>query len=105
LLKLFGGTYAEKSEAWRQASPALHASAGEPPFLIVHGEMDKLVPIAQSERLAAALKTAGVPVELLRVKNAGHGLRADKPTDPPAKPDPKALQAAILAFFDKNLKQ
>jgi hypothetical protein len=42
---------------------------------------------------------------LLRVKNAGHGLRADKPTDPPAEPDSKALQAALLAFFDKHLKQ
>ena len=105
LIKLFGGTYAEKTDAWRQASPALHASADAPPFLIVHGENDKLVPIAQSERLAAALKKAGTSVELLRVKNAGHGLRADKPTDPPAEPDSKTLQATILAFFDKCLKK
>ncbi len=105
LIKLFGGTYAEKNEAWRQASPALHAGADAPPFLIVHGENDKLVPIAQSERLAAALKKSGATVELLRVKNAGHGLRADKPTDPPAEPDSKTLQATILAFFDKCLKK
>jgi len=105
LIKLFGGTCAEKPDAWRQASPALHASADTPPFLIVHGELDKLVPIAQSEQLAAALKQAGTPVELLRVKNGGHGLRADKPGDAPAEPDPKAQQAAILAFFDKQLKK
>lgn len=105
LIKLFGGTYAEKTDAWRQASPALHAGADAPPFLIIHGENDRLVPIAQSERFVAALKKNGTPVELLRVKNAGHGLRAEKPGDPPADPDPKAQQAAIVAFFDKHLKK
>ena len=104
LVKLLNGTYAEKPEAWRQASPALHANAGEPPFLIVHGELDHTVPIAQSEQLAAALKQAGVPAELLPIRNAGHGLRAEKPTDTPAEPDTKALQASIVAFFDLNLK-
>jgi acetyl esterase/lipase len=105
LIKLFGGGYAEKTDAWRQASPALHVDARTPPFLIIHGENDRLVPIAQSERLAAALKKSGTPVELVRVKNAGHGLRSEKPGDPPAEPDPKAQQAAIIAFFDKQLKR
>jgi acetyl esterase/lipase len=105
LEKLFGGTYEEKKDAYRQASPALHANATTPPFLIVHGENDKLVPIAQSERLADALKKAGATVELLRIKNGGHGLRAEKPADPPAEPDLKAQQAAMLAFFDKHLKK
>ena len=104
LIKLFGGTYAEKADAWRQASPALHASAAAPPFLIVHGENDKLVPIAQSERLATALKHAGVPVDFIRIKNAGHGLKGDKPTDPPADPDSQTLRVAMIAFFDKHLK-
>ena len=104
LVKLFGGTYAEKPGLWRHASPALHATADAPPFLIVHGEKDALVPIAQSERLAAALKSAGASVDFIRVKNAGHGLRADVPGTPPAEPDANALQAAILAFFDKQLK-
>lgn len=104
LVKLFGGTFAEKEKLYRQASPALHASETAAPFLIVHGENDKLVPIAQSERLEAALKKTGASVEFLRIKNAGHGLRAEKPTDPPADPDPKALQAAMVAFFDKHLR-
>ena len=104
LVKLFGGSYAEKTALWRQASPALHATSEAPPFLIVHGEKDALVPIAQSERLAVALKSAGASVDFIRVKNAGHGLRSDAPGTPPAEPDPNALQAAILAFFDKQLK-
>jgi len=104
LVKLFGGRYAEKAALWRQASPALYAAADAPPFLIVHGEKDSLVPIAQSERLAEALKTAGASVEFIRVKNAGHGLRADAPGAPPAEPDANALQAAMLAFFNTQLK-
>jgi acetyl esterase/lipase len=103
LVKFFGGTYEQKTDVWRQASPALHASADTPPFLIVHGELDKLVPISQSERLAESLKRAGVKVELLRVKNAGHGLHAEKPNDPPAEPDWKAQQGAMLRFFEEKL--
>jgi dipeptidyl aminopeptidase/acylaminoacyl peptidase len=70
----------------------------------LHGEEDHLVPIAQAEHMAAALKAAGVPVDIIRVKNAGHGLRADKPGDPAADPDPEAQHAAILTFFDRHLK-
>jgi acetyl esterase/lipase len=105
LIKLFGGSFAEKADAWRQASAALHVSADTPPFLILHGENDHLVPIAQAEHMLAALKAAAIPVELIRVKNAGHGLRPDKPGDPAADPDPEAQHAAILAFFDQHLKK
>jgi len=105
LLKLFGGSYDAKMDAWKQASSALHVTAQTPPFLILHGEQDHLVPIHQAEEMAAALKTAGVPYELIRIKNAGHGLRADKPTDPPADPDPTAQQNIILHFFDQQLKK
>ena len=104
LVKLFGGSFAEKPDPWRQASAALHVSADTPPFLILHGEQDTLVPITQAEHMAAALKAAGIPVEFIRVKNAGHGLRAEKP-GALADPDPEAQHAAILAFFDKNLKR
>ncbi len=104
LVKLFGGTYAEKTSTWDQASPALHAKAGDPPFLIVHGEVDSLVPISQAERMIAALEKAKVPVEVIRVKGGGHGLRAEKPSDPPAEPTPQALEQAIISFFNKQLK-
>jgi acetyl esterase/lipase len=105
LIKLFGGSYDAKTDAWKQASSALHVSAQTPPFLIIHGEEDHLVPIKQAEEMAAALKKAGVPYEMVRIKNGGHGLRADKPSDPPAEPDTKAQQDIILHFFDQQLKK
>jgi acetyl esterase/lipase len=105
LIKLFGGSFAEKPDAWRQASAALHVSADTPPFLILHGANDHLVPIAQAERMLAALKAAGIPAQFIPVKNAGHGLRPEKSGDPAADPDPEAQHAAILAFFDQHLKK
>ena len=56
-----------------EASPISHVSAGDPPFLLMHGDADQVVPFDQSERMASALEQAGVPVKLLRVRGGGHG--------------------------------
>jgi acetyl esterase/lipase len=58
--------------ALADASPVTHVTAGAPPFLLVHGTADWLVPYAQSEQLAAALTDAGVPVHLVPVEGAEH---------------------------------
>jgi len=54
------------------ASPITHVTPGAPPFLLVHGTADWLVPYAQSEQLAAELTGAGVPVRLVPVEGAEH---------------------------------
>jgi acetyl esterase/lipase len=54
------------------ASPVTHVRADSPPFLLVHGTADWLVPYAQSEQLHAALTAAGAPAELVPVEGAGH---------------------------------
>ena len=54
------------------ASPVTSVTADSPPFLLVHGTEDHLVPYSQSEALAAALTAAGVPVRLLPVVGADH---------------------------------
>ena len=41
------------------ASPITHVTPDAPPFLLVHGTADWLVPYAQSEQLHAALTAAG----------------------------------------------
>ncbi|MCX6901599.1 MAG: alpha/beta hydrolase [Verrucomicrobia bacterium] len=103
-LGLFGAPFKAKPEPWRDGSPIIHVKPGCPPFLIVHGDADKTVPFAQSEQLAAALKKAGVPVQLLRVKGGGHGMMAAKDA-PPAKPNPQVIRDTVTAFFDKHLKK
>jgi len=71
--KLVGGRLKEKADVVRLADPIAFVTKDDPPFLIVHGEDDKLVPINQSEILHEALQKIGVPSTFVRVPNAGHG--------------------------------
>lgn len=76
LMKLFGGKMSEKQDLVKLASPALHVKkegAKYPPFLIVQGDKDPLVPHEQSRELAAKLKEAGGSAELVIVEGEGHG--------------------------------
>ena len=91
---LFGGTVAEHKEMALAASPVHYVDKDSPPFLIEHGTVDNVVPIAQSEELAADLKKVGVEVTLNKVEGKGHG---DGMT-------PKGWLDHISAFFDKHLK-
>jgi acetyl esterase/lipase len=104
VLGLAGAPFKEKPAVWKQLSPIIHVTPDDAPILIVHGDKDTTVPIVHSERFEAALKKAGVPVEFLRVKGGGHGMAAPK-GEPPAEPDSNAINAAVLAFFDKHLKK
>ncbi len=54
------------------ASPLSHVRAGAPPFLLVHGDRDGLVPHSQTDLLAAALAGAGVEHEVVTVEGADH---------------------------------
>ena len=59
----------------REMSPIEHIAPGLPPFLLVHGTADTVVPYEQSERMLKRLKDAGVAAELITVEGGGHGLR------------------------------
>ena len=49
------------------------ARPGLPPFFLCHATNDKVVQLPNAELLAAALRQASVPVELLIVPTGGHG--------------------------------
>ncbi len=55
------------------ASALYYVSSNDPPFLILHGMIDNQIPIAQSERLYAALIAAGVDANIIKIPSAGHG--------------------------------
>ncbi|HEV7189533.1 MAG TPA: alpha/beta hydrolase [Blastococcus sp.] len=58
--------------ALADASPITHVTRDAPPFLLVHGTADWLVPYDQSEQLHAALTAAGVDSRLVPVEGAQH---------------------------------
>jgi alpha-L-fucosidase 2 len=56
-------------------SPINYVSATSPPFLLIHGTDDNVVPFAQSERFCDKLHAAGAVCDLYRVEGGGHGVR------------------------------
>jgi acetyl esterase/lipase len=91
---LIGTKLDDKAKA-DAVSPVHYVSTDAPPFLILHGTHDTLVPYAQSVQLEAALKAQGVPVWLQTLPGAGHG--------GPLFSKPAVLQLT-QNFFDKHLK-
>ena len=57
-----------------EGSPLKHASAIKVPVLLVHGDMDMNVHSLESQKMEAALRSAGTPVEFLHFRNLDHQL-------------------------------
>jgi len=71
--QLVGGPIQERPAKVARANPVTYVTPEAPPFLIVHGDRDPLVPYGQSLLLVDALRAAGVPVTFYTVVGAGHG--------------------------------
>jgi acetyl esterase/lipase len=69
---LLGAPAPSVPELAAQASPITHVSPSAPPFLLLHGEDDRLIPCVQSVRLHTALVEAGVTAEILLYEGADH---------------------------------
>ncbi len=63
--------------AWER-SAMKHIAAAHTPTLILHGENDNDVPIAEAEQLFIALKDLGVDTVFVRYPREGHGLSETK---------------------------
>jgi acetyl esterase/lipase len=73
--QLLAGPPATYIDRARVASPVTYVSRHAPPMLLVHGNGDETVPVAQSKLLAAKLRRAGAKdVSLVIVKGAPHGV-------------------------------
>src|SRR5262249_43340090 len=55
-----------------QISPARLVPPEAPPFLLIHGDADSVVPLQQSELMLAALKKAGADAQLIVKAGGGH---------------------------------
>lgn len=80
-------------EIGKEISPVTHASADDPPTLIIHGDADELVPIQQAELVLAALEKEGVQTKLVSKPGAAH-----------VWPDWMKDLETLADWFDEHLK-
>ncbi|QIF05272.1 prolyl oligopeptidase family serine peptidase [Roseimicrobium sp. ORNL1] len=93
--KLLGGAPLENKDKAAQANSITYVTKDDPPFLIVHGDSDRTVPLNQSEALHAALKQAGVSTHFHVIHGAGHGGPGFAGEN---------IDAMVSTFFEQNLK-
>lgn len=88
---LLGGPLPERRELAKLVSPFHHAEQKTVPFLIMHGDADRTVPLEQSTRLHERLKAAGTDSTLMILKGQGHGFKR------PVRP--------VEEFFERTLRE
>ena len=93
--RLIGGAIQENKDKVARANPITFVTPDDPPFLIVHGDQDPLVPYHQSQLLFEALKKAAVSAHLHTIHGAGHGQGFAG----------KNIDDSVDEFFKKNLKE
>jgi acetyl esterase/lipase len=96
--RVFGAAPGTASLVLTQASPLVSVAPGDPPFLIVQGTDDQVVPVSQSERFAAQLRRDHVPVQIVLVGGGRHGLET-----PGENPAPPAIASLITAYLVQTL--
>lgn len=92
---LLGATPIARPDLARIASPVTYIDKNDPPFLIIHGEKDDMVPNRQSKLLSKWLSVTGVKNELIVVPNAPHyGDMFDV----------DIIQSKVIGFLKKHLE-
>jgi acetyl esterase/lipase len=70
---LISGPIQDNKDRCALANPITYIDANDPPFLILHGDADPLVPHCNSELLFNALQEANVSSQFVLVPNGQHG--------------------------------
>ena len=97
VLPLFlGGDLEHARRRHIEASPLYWVTPLASPTLLLHGTKDPYVGFEQATWIHDRLKAAEVEVQLLELKDAGHGFKG---------PDAERAEAAMFEFFDKHLKK
>ena len=89
--RLVGGPIEMHRSECMAANPIIYVTGDEPPFLIMHGDDDRLVPWDQSRLLHEALRNAGADSTFEKIEGGAHGLRNSP------------VEETVKAFFDRHL--
>jgi acetyl esterase/lipase len=96
LIPLFNGTPAKRPEEYRKASPMSYSPKNPPPFLLIHGGADPIVPAQQARALADKLKQLGGKAQVVILEGEKHTWSGDR------------LRQSIdqmLTFLDETLQR
>ncbi len=91
---LIGGPIQKHKDLARTASPISFVRSGLPPFLIQHGDQDRLVPVGQARQLAEALRQHRVKVELSEIEGGDHCFWGV---------DTSAIMPEVIRFLQRHL--
>ena len=100
-VKAFLGLSELNNKTWetlRSASPITHVSKDMPPYLLIHGTKDDLVPYDQSVRMCEKMKQAGARCEIFTVEGGAHGVGSWERT-----PEFQAYKERMVAWLHEIL--
>jgi acetyl esterase/lipase len=92
LAALLGGPPEVRPDRAKEASPVTYAHPGCPPFLIMHGDQDQVVPLAQSKEFSEVLKNCHVDCTLDIIAAGRHNFYS------------QPNEQKVVDFFDRTLK-
>lgn len=85
-----------------QLSPIRKVRQGMPPFLLIHGTADQVVPFGQSEAMCRKIESVGGECKLFPVPGAGHGMRHWESSPAMAAPYKREIVRWLLERLAKN---
>lgn len=74
LTNFMQGSYEEFPDKYKKASPLTYVDPSDPPTLIIHGTVDTLVPVIQSDRLAEKFQELGMTYWYDRIDGWPHAM-------------------------------
>ncbi|HKC10554.1 MAG TPA: S9 family peptidase [Vicinamibacteria bacterium] len=95
MLPFFGASVYDDPAVYARSSPITFIKNVRTPTLVLHGDRDSEVPTPQGYEFWHALKTLGVPTQLVIFENEGHAI---------SKPEHKRdLLSRVVSWFDRYL--
>lgn len=86
----------DNPQRYTDASPIHYVNTSSPPFLIIHGTADTVIPYTQASKMSEVLRKAHVPCSLLPLTGHGHEFPSL------ATPVGAKIAQALLQFLKRN---
>ncbi len=97
MVPFFGASVYDDPKVYARSSPMTYIKNVKTPTLVLHGDRDSEVPTPQGYEFWHALKTLGVPTQLVIYADEGHAISKRE--------HQRDIQRRVVAWFEKYLKK